>query len=193
MARLPYPDPETFDEKTKKLMEAMGRPLNIFRMLAHSPAMLRGMTRFGAEVLTHQRLSPKLREIAILRTAKQSQASYEWLQHIPIALACGVSQAQVDALDGGRVDGPDSDHPPFDRSERAVLSAVDELLVAARLSDKCLAELRGFLDEGETIELLMAVGFYMLVARFLATTEVEIEEQGVPGAEDVNPRFLGRS
>jgi len=188
MARLPYPDPKGFDEKTKELMGRLNRPLNIFRMMAHSPAMLRGVTRFGAEILSHQRLSPKLREIAILRTAKQSEAVYEWSQHVPIALACGVSQSQIDALDkagpGGEVG-----EKMFDPCERAVLAAVDELLLGARLSDESLAGLRRFFDECETIELLMAVGFYMLIARFLATTEVEIEEGGIPGSEAVNPRF----
>ncbi len=194
MARLPYPNPEEFDEKTKQLIAATGRPLNIFRMLAHSPAMLRGMTRFGAEILTHQRLNPKLREIAILRTAKQSKAVYEWAQHIPIALACGVSQAQVNALDAClRLESVDAADAPFDPCEMAVLAAVDEWLVAARLSDDGLARLRGFLDEGETIELLMTCAFYMLVARFLATTGVEIEEAGVPRAEEINSRFTGRS
>ena len=37
------------------------------------------------------KLDPKLREIAILRTAKVSRSVYEWTQHVPMARHVGVT------------------------------------------------------------------------------------------------------
>ena len=157
--------------------------MNIFRMMAHSPGSLRGVQSLGEQILSRQSLSAKLREIAILRVARQSGATYEWEQHIPIAIACGVGQEQVQAITDG-----DAGTACFDADERTVLVATDELLAGAKLSDDSMNALQAFLSPAETIELIIAVSFYMLIARFLESTGVEVE-QTVPSSEDINPRF----
>ncbi len=183
MARLPYPDDSVISGETLDRVQALGRPMNIFRMMAHSPGSLRGIQSLGEQILSRQTFSAKLREIAILRVARQSGATYEWEQHIPIAIACGVSQEQVDALTKG-----DAAAGCFDDQDKAVLAATDELLVGAKLSDGALQSLRGFLSPAEIIELIVAVSFYMLIARFLESTGVEVEET-VPKSEDIDSRF----
>src|SRR5258707_686223 len=69
----------------------------------------------------------KLRELAIMRTASISGSHYELAQHVPIALACGYTQAQIDSLDKWQQAGlfPDKD--------RALLAYVDQ--VAGRNGD----------------------------------------------------------
>jgi alkylhydroperoxidase family enzyme len=157
--------------------------MNIFRMMAHSPGTLRGVQSLGEQILSRQTLSAKLREIAILRVARRSGATYEWEQHIPIAAACGVTQEQIRAVTDG-----DTGAACFDELESAVLAASDELLEGARLSDGAMASLTTFLSPAEIIELIVAVSFYMLIARFLESTGVEVEAT-VPKSEDINPRF----
>ena len=187
MARLPYPDEANLDDATRTMLAALGRPMNIFRMLAHAPATLKGVQVLGSAVLGRQSLSAKLRELAILRVAQRSSAAYEWAQHVPIAHACGVTQDQVEALERG-----DAVASCFDGIERSVLAASDELVTGARLSDRVLGCLQQTLPPAQIVELVVAIGFYMLVARFLETTGVELESEGVPDAGSVDPRLTGR-
>ena len=43
-------------------------------------------------------LSPRVREIVILRVAWRSGSTYEWGQHVRIGLDSGLAQHEIDAL-----------------------------------------------------------------------------------------------
>ena len=102
MARIPYPDLTNASEEVKKLAAAMP-PLNIFRMLPHMPTFLRGFGQLGTAILSQAAFDARLRELIILRVGKCSPAPYEWQQHVPIGKACGVSDAEIAALERGDV------------------------------------------------------------------------------------------
>jgi alkylhydroperoxidase family enzyme len=145
-------------------------PLRIFQMLAHAETCIRPFMRFGSAILTEQALDAKLRELAILRVASLSGAEYEWVQHVPIASAAGVSGAQVDALQAG-----DTTAACFDDLERLVLDFTTEVVHEVRASDATLAALTARIPTREVVELTLAIGYYMLVARFLETTGVDLD------------------
>ena len=100
MALLPYVDESTAPEKTREILGNTPRKLNVARMMANaSEAVFHNFSRLGNALLTKGKLDPKLREIAILRTAKVSGSVYEWTQHVPIAKAVGVSDDQIAAIE----------------------------------------------------------------------------------------------
>ncbi|HEV7732463.1 MAG TPA: carboxymuconolactone decarboxylase family protein [Candidatus Binatia bacterium] len=170
MARLPYVDPATAPEAVRSTLEKLPVQLNIFRMMAHAETDFRPLIQLGTAILSQQALSPKLRELAILRVGQQSPAEYEWVQHVPIALATGATQAQVDALKAGSIDGP-----AFDEVERAVLAFVTDVLRNVKASDATFAEVGRFLSHREIVELVVTTGYYMLIARLLETTAVDLD------------------
>ena len=66
--------------------------LNVFKVMAHSPALMRNWLRKATPLLGDGlSLSARLREIAILRVAQNARSEYEFGQHIPIARAAGLS------------------------------------------------------------------------------------------------------
>jgi alkylhydroperoxidase family enzyme len=75
--------------------------LNLNRVLAHSPNVLRNFMRLGNSLLFHGVLPPRLRELAILRVAELTGAHYEWAHHVPIARQAGV-RGQIAGLKSGR-------------------------------------------------------------------------------------------
>src|SRR3954447_1067812 len=98
MARLPYVDKDAASAPVREALEVVP-PLNIFTTIAHAETALRPFLRYGAVLLGDLQLDPVLGELAILRVARLTpHAEYEWIQHVPIALAVGATQAQVDAL-----------------------------------------------------------------------------------------------
>jgi alkylhydroperoxidase family enzyme len=177
VARLPYVDPTAASLETQ---DALGRvpPLNIFRMMANADTAFRPWLRWGAALLQDLELDPLLRELAILRVARLTpHADYEWVQHVGIAKAVGATDAQVAALDAG-----DIDSPQFSADQRAVLTFTSEVVRDARASDAAFGAVAGFLAPREIVELLMVIGNYMLVARVMATTEMELDEPVDPAA-----------
>jgi len=174
MARIPYPDLSGAPEEVRKLAAALP-PLNIFRMLPHMPTFVRGFGQLGTAILSQAALDARLRELIILRVGHQSPAPYEWQQHVPIGRSCGVSDEEIAALERG-----DAVAPCFGERERAVLRLTDELLAAPRASDATVAAMRRLFSDRELCEAVLTVGFYMMVARFLETTGVDLE----PGGSD---------
>jgi alkylhydroperoxidase family enzyme len=170
MARLPYVDPATAPESVREILERLPVRLNVFRMMAHAETNFRPLLSLGTSVLSQQQLSAKLRELSILRVARLSRAQYEWVQHVPIALAVGASQAQVDALQRD-----DLEAACFDAVERLVLRFVTEVVRDVRASDATFAELASRLSPREIVELVLAIGYYMLIARLLETTAVDLD------------------
>ena len=170
MARLRYVDPASAPEQVRELLERLPVKLNIFRMMAHATTDFRPLVGLGSAILGRQKLSPKLRELAILRVAVLSPARYEWVQHVPIAQATGATTAQITALERGEITAD-----VFDAVERAVLRFTTEVLCDVRASEATFAETARHLSAQEIVELIETVGYYMLIARLLETTAVDLD------------------
>jgi 4-carboxymuconolactone decarboxylase len=170
MARLPYVDPASAPEEVRNTLEKLPAPLNIFRMLAHAETNLRPVVRLGASILAEQKLDARLRELAILQVGRLAPARYEWVQHVPIAKLVGVSNEQIDALERG-----DETAAVFDDDERLVLRAARELVRDVRPSDDTFAALERGFSPREIVELILAVGYYAMLARLMETVRIDID------------------
>jgi 4-carboxymuconolactone decarboxylase len=171
MARLPYVDPAAAPAPVREALEALP-PLNVFRTAAHAETAFRPWLRWGGVLLSDLQLDPVLRELAILHVARLTpHAEYEWVQHVPIALAVGATQAQVDALEHG-----DPQAASFSDLEYAVLRFTREVVRDARASDEAFAAVAAELSPREIVELLMVIGQYMMLARVMATTDIDLDD-----------------
>jgi len=170
MARIPYVDPAQASDKVRGTLERLTVPLNIFRMMAHAETCFRPMLRLGSAILAEQRLSAKLRELAILEVAHLSRAEYEWVQHVGIARAAGVSKEQVEALARGDIDAS-----CFDETERIVLRFTSQVVRDAEASEATFAAVQKQLSPQEIVELIVAIGFYMMMARLMRTLAVDMD------------------
>jgi alkylhydroperoxidase family enzyme len=146
---------------------------NLYRVIAHSPAMLRAWLDFAWPLRLEARSDRRIRELLILRGSQVSGTRYEWAHHIPMALAAGVTQAQIDALDQHW-----EASPHFDAREKSVLRLADEVTRGPGATADCIAELRaqGF-DEAEVTELTLTASFYVCVSRFLHSMDIPLEEE----------------
>ena len=170
MARLPYVDPASAPEHVREVLDRLPVNLNVFRMMAHAENDFRPLVGLGTAILGRQKLSAKLRELAILRVATLSPARYEWVQHVPIAQATGATPAQVAALERGDIAAD-----AFDPLEQAVLRFTTEVVRDVRASEATFAELAQRLSAQEVVELIITVGYYMMIARLLETTAVDLD------------------
>jgi len=170
MVRIPYLEPAHASDEVRKTFAKLAAPLNIFRMMAHAQMNFRPLVRLGSSILSEQKLNGKLRELAILHVAMQSGARYEWIQHVPIAKAVGATDEQIEALERG-----DADAPAFNAQEGLVLRFTAEVVRDVRASDAVMAEMTTHFTPQEIVELILAIGFYMMMARLMETTGVDLE------------------
>jgi alkylhydroperoxidase family enzyme len=168
-----------WDDEVRALIEAGaplggGRPLNIFTTLAHHPKLLKRWLVFGNHVLAKSTLPARDRELAILRIGWLCRAEYEWGQHVLIARAVGVTDAEIERVAAG----PDA--PGWDAGDAALLRAVDELRADAFIGDATYEALARRYDVRQILDLVFAVGQYQLVSMALNTLGVQLDP-GVPG------------
>jgi alkylhydroperoxidase family enzyme len=173
MARIPYADLEKAHPKVREVYDGLTVKLNLFRMMAHAERNFGPLTRLGGTILARQELSDRLRELAILYVAQLSSARYEWVQHVPIAERAGVSSEQIAALESGDIRAA-----CFDDEERNVLEFTLQVVRDVRPTDQALEALAGCLSHREIVELTIAVSYYMMMARLMEVTGVDLEEPG---------------
>ena len=170
MARIPYVEPENASPEVREILERLPVKLNIFKIMAHAETSFRPLLSLGASLLGQQKLDARLRELAILRVARLSNAEYEWAQHVPIARHTGASDAEIDALERGDIEAG-----CFGELEQAVLRFTDEVVRDVGVSDATFAAVSKHLSDQEVVELILAVGFYMTMARLMETTRIDLD------------------
>ena len=185
MTRLPPLPPREWPEEMRSALAALrpaharhprppqdpSRPkgLNALGLLAHHPELTAAFNAFNGHVLFASTLSPRQRELLVLRVAVRRDSAYEWAQHAVLAADAGLSRAEVDQV------RTDPGTAPWDELDRALLDAVDELLDDARIGDATWAVLAGHLDPRQLMDLVFTVGAYELLAMAFRTFDVELD------------------
>jgi AhpD family alkylhydroperoxidase len=147
-----------------------GTLLNLDRQLLHSAPLARGWNALMGAIRGQTQLDGALRELVILRVAVLNRAPYEFAQHAPVALAEGLSQAQVDAV----ADWQGS--TLFDARARDVLAYADAMTLQVQVPQPLFDALRAHLDDRELVELTATVASYNMVSRFLEALQIQIEQ-----------------
>lgn len=168
MPRVPHVDVDTLPEPAAARLRA-APPGNIFHTLAQAPQHLGPYLDFAWSVGREQALTPRLRELAILRVAALTGCTYIWAHHERFALAFGITAAEISAVR----QGPDA--PAFTGVERDLLRFVDEVTTHARASDATWEALAAALPVRELVELTVATSFYGMTARLVETLGIELE------------------
>jgi AhpD family alkylhydroperoxidase len=170
MARLPYVEAESAPPAIREAFELLPVHLNVFKMMAHAETCFRPFLHLGGAILGQQRLDAKLRELMILRVAHLSSAEYEWVQHEAIARGVGATDAQIEAIAGGTIEGG-----CFSPVESLVLRFTTEVVERVKASQGTFTEMQQHFSAQEIVELLIAIGFYMTVARVTESTETDVD------------------
>jgi 4-carboxymuconolactone decarboxylase len=168
------PGPEVVELYERAGLRAPGgEPLNIFGTIAHHPGLLRRWLVFATHVLSKNTLTPRDRELVILRVGVRCNSPYEFGQHHVIAQRCDLSVDEIERTKVG------ADDPAWSAHESALLRAVDELHDDGRIRDATWSTLASTLSTEQLLDLLFTVGNYHLVSFVLNSCGVELDE-GIP-------------
>lgn len=168
-------------EDIAELREGFAGALNVYRTMAHHPALLKAWAPLRQHVVKENALGPVLTEVVILRAGFRLGSSYEWAHHVSRALALGFSEARIDAIRGM----PES----IEGVDGLIVNAVDALLdvnMLARDQEQALAEAVG---REAVIDLIAMVGFYSVLGYLLKTYDTPIDEAIQAEARSNPPLF----
>jgi 4-carboxymuconolactone decarboxylase len=168
-----YPDLEALPQNLKDTL-AQHAPVNVYRMVMHSPGLAPGFFVMADAMFQANSLPPHLRELAILRVGYRYAAPYETHQHEMIAGYAGLSAGAIAAAASGVTDGLPQD-------EVDILTWTDRLLDDHTLTGSEREDALASLTVTQLADLVMTVGFYQLVCNFLNTFEVTTEGEPTHG------------
>jgi 4-carboxymuconolactone decarboxylase len=125
-------------------------------------------------------LPKRLSELAILVTARQWSAEFEWWAHSQHALDAGLSKPIIEAI---RINAP----PAFTQDdERIVYDIATTLYRNHRLSDALYARGLDVLGQDRLIDLIGVLGYYALISMTINAFSV-LPPEGTPAALDARP------
>jgi AhpD family alkylhydroperoxidase len=142
-------------------------PPRIFLTLGRQRKLFRGWLRFAGRLMPSGTLPRRETELVILRVAALNRCAYEFEHHRRLGRRAGVTTLDLERV----LAGPTAQG--WSAREQALLAAVDELHASRDLTDDTWARVRQHLDEPSTIELLLLVGHYEMLATTLLTLRVQ--------------------
>jgi alkylhydroperoxidase family enzyme len=176
MARLPYLDQQDLAPENQDLLE---RPINLNRVLVNSPNCRRAGLKLAHFIRYESQLDARLKELAIMTVGYITRAPYEWSHHVILSKDFGVSEDDIRELINyleGRA------HKLDERAALAV-DAAREMTNDLAMSDKTFQALHAFLGNEGMVDLVVTIAHYNAMVRVLATLEVDIEDNYLPGLE----------
>ena len=180
---LPLPADDDLTPEAREILAALP-PLNVFRAVATLPASLRPFLELGGSLLGGTNLTPPERELAILRVAHLTAAAYERQQHEQLGRAVGLTESEIDATTAA------NPGDALSADGALICRATDEITRDVRLSDEALACVRERWGDAGAAELILTVGYYNMVSRFLESARVPLEVTDV--LADTTPEGIVR-
>ncbi|KAI1788878.1 AhpD-like protein [Ganoderma leucocontextum] len=194
MPRVPYvpentPGPIADEIRARRGSRGLS-PLDT--MLLNAPPIAEGWSKLLGAIRTGSTLEDDLRETMILRIAVRNKASFEWVQHEPVARAAGVTTEQLAHIGDVNLVPRSSFASPgpgqLSRVQALAVQLADSMTVNVQVRDEEFDALRGaFLEQGDDeaavnrkmVEAVATCATYNMVSRFLVALDVD-ERASVP-------------
>jgi len=145
-----------------------------YRAYITNPDLANRLSALSDYLRWNTSLPPRLSELAILITARQWTAQYEWYAHYPLALKGGLDPKIADAIAAGkRPDGMKED-------EAALYDLASELYRDKKVSDPVYKAALGQFGERGIMDIIGIIGYYDLVSMTLITMQAGAPNDSVP-------------
>jgi 4-carboxymuconolactone decarboxylase len=132
-----------------------------FIALLHNPELAGKLQKLGEHLRWKGKLPPRLKELAVLVTARRWTCQHEWVMHSKLALDGGLAPEVVEDIRHGREPKGLSDE------ERAVYAFCREVHATGRAGDATFAAIEKRFGLDGALELIALNGYYTLMAMVL--------------------------
>ena len=180
--RLPLPKREELDEAGQRIYDSLvdpkGGSIRGLRgpggILLHSPELSR-YTRPLNRYLRHEaRLGGRVRELAILTTARELDSQLEWAAHEPEAIAEGISREIIDTIKHHK------DTSVLDQADAIVIELGREIFGARKVASATFARSLRQFGRRSLVDLVALMGNYAATAALLTAFDMQLDPEQVP-------------
>ncbi len=175
MARIPAITRDAVPEELRAVFdEVASEPNGIgtgpMSILKHSPELARRSGPLFNYVRNESTVPQKLRELAMLLTARAMDCPYIWNAHVGLGREAGLSDALVNALRDRQT------LPSVPTEEKAIIDYATELFQSRRVSPETFQAVLELLGSQGLVELTTLLGFYTMLAFNANAVELELPE-----------------
>ena len=135
-----------------------GRADNQLRTLLNVPAIVEGLMPFTVYLTEESTLSPRRRELLILRAAWLCGSQPLWATHAARARALGMSPDEIHRI----ADGPDA--PGWDAQDQTLLRLADQLYLSSSVTDATWNALTAMYDEHHLMDAVETVNHFTVLS-----------------------------
>ena len=168
---------ENWDQSLDFIIEEMnGSPLNVHKLLAKHPKLLKAWWNFRNYSVEGGDLGRRHGELVILRVAFYLKSWYEWASHVDRSLKVGISLQEIQNVNKAL------DPNDWSDKEFLLLSAVDQLIENKCLSKSQYKQLSNFFSEQQIMDLIAIHGMYLILGCM-------INIWGLPLDDDIQERL----
>jgi len=144
-----------------------------FVALLHNPELAGHVQKLGEHLRWKGKLPARLKELAVLVTARRWACQHEWVMHSKLALQGGLGEGMIEDIRNGR-------EPKGMLDEEKAVYNFCKQAHAGRVNDETFAYIKGHFGLDGALELLALSGYYTLMAMVL-------NNAGLPLPGDVQP------
>lgn len=145
-----------------------------FLPLIRSPEIFKAANHLGQYLRFQSEIPQKLKELAILITARRWTQQYEWYTHRQVAIHAGLSPDVADAIAEGRQPTALAD------DEATVFAFCTELHANGQVSDATYAQAKALFGEKGVVDLCAICGHYALLAMVLNVARTPLPDGVTP-------------
>jgi 4-carboxymuconolactone decarboxylase len=145
-----------------------------YRAYIRNPELAPRLSALSDYLRWNTSLPPRLSEFAILLTARQWTAQYEWFAHYPLALKAGLDAKILADVSAGR-------RPESMRDDEAALyDLVTALYREKKVTDPVYKAAVDRFGERGVMDIIGLIGYYDLVSMTLITMQASAPSDSVP-------------
>ena len=145
----------------------------VYRTFARHPKLYVPRQVLSEYIRTKSTLSPRVREMLILRIGWRCRSAYEWAAHAPAGRRAGLTDDQIRML-------ARSGYESWNAADAAIVRAADELFDRDTISDGTWTALDEQFDDRQLLDVLITTGGYRMVSMVLNTFGVPAEPNSEP-------------
>lgn len=160
------------DDLPPEAVDLCGEPaavLNVYRVMAHHPALLKAWRDFRNHIVMNNRLDAASLEIVILRTGFRRNCRYEWMHHVVRGRKAGLEDFRIRS----------AALPPEQAGsakDALLMRCVDALVDTNRLTAGLQRELVTEFGKEGVLDLMATVGMYSTLSYMIDSFSTPIDE-----------------
>jgi 4-carboxymuconolactone decarboxylase len=180
--RLPLPRREQLDDAGQRVYDSLADPkggtLRGLRgpggILLHSPDLSRHARPLNRYLRHEAELGGRVRELAILTTARELDSQFEWAAHEPEALAEGISREIIDIIKHRKFTSD------LDEVDAIVIELGREIFGARRVASATFTRALRQFGRRTLVDLVALMGNYAGTAALLTAFDMQLDPSQPP-------------